>query len=132
MTSSTGEDGDKVVPFRPPEITPEERARRLQNEVERLARLSVTEWMFWIDYGVGEQFRVDKATLTQMVERPGEQKERARSQSRGPTARTTPREAAGRCTAGRGTKRREQEREQERADKEAAKKNGKKRRHLRR
>jgi hypothetical protein len=58
MSSTTGGD-EKVVAFRPTEITPEERARRLQVEVERLARQSTVEWMFWLD-GVAEQHGIDK------------------------------------------------------------------------
>src|SRR5215472_9794728 len=64
-------DGERVVPLHPvPEIGLEERARRLQAEVERLARLSASEWMLYVvgTEGYAERYGVDKATLKQMVE----------------------------------------------------------------
>jgi len=47
----------------------EERARRLKVEVERLARLSLTEWLYYISLpGYPEKYGVDAATLKTMVE----------------------------------------------------------------
>src|SRR5262249_51523284 len=47
----------------------EERARRLKVEVERLARLSTTEWIYYVESpGYAEKYGVDKATLKTMVE----------------------------------------------------------------
>src|SRR5262245_59455564 len=122
MSPGTGEGDDKVVPFRPPEISPEERARRLQTEVERLARQPVTEWMFWIDYGVGEQFGVDKATLKRMVEATVRANEKKRHEAKAADRQREQRIEKQRANERREheRKRREQEREQERADKEAA------------
>jgi hypothetical protein len=64
MTPS--DDGERVVPFPVPE---EERARRLKIEVERLARLSTTEWIYYVESaGYAEKYGVDKATFKMMVE----------------------------------------------------------------
>src|SRR6516162_2163656 len=60
----------KVVSFQssPPD-TPEERARRLSAEVERLAKMPVVEWQFYLmDENYAVRFGVDSATLRQMVE----------------------------------------------------------------
>ena len=65
-------DGERVVPLHPvPEIGPEERAHRLQVEVERLAQLPMAEWMLYVigTEGYAERYGVDKVTLKQMVER---------------------------------------------------------------
>jgi hypothetical protein len=64
-------DSERVVPLHPaPEVRPEERARRLGIEVERLARLSTGEWMLYVvgTEGYAERYGVDKATLKRMVE----------------------------------------------------------------
>jgi Protein of unknown function (DUF3631) len=50
-----------------PELTPEERARRLKAEVERLARQSPAEWMFWLDDSA-QRHGVELAKLKAMVE----------------------------------------------------------------
>ena len=55
---------DKIVDF---PVTAEERARRLQAEVERLSRLPTVEWMLYLD-ATAEKHGVDKATLKRMVE----------------------------------------------------------------
>jgi putative DNA primase/helicase len=77
MSSTDGGDG-KVVQFRPTELPPEERARRLQVEVERLACQSLVEWMFWLPSSA-EQHGIEEARLKQMVEaqvRANEKKKR--------------------------------------------------------
>jgi putative DNA primase/helicase len=60
----------KVVSFQssPPD-TPEERARRLSVEVERLAKMPVVEWQFYLaDEGYVAKYGVDVATFRGMVE----------------------------------------------------------------
>src|SRR6516164_1104356 len=65
-------DSDRVVPLHPvPEVSSEERARRLQAEVERLAssQMSASERALYLDgtEGYSERFGIDKATLKHMV-----------------------------------------------------------------
>jgi hypothetical protein len=56
---------DKVVDF----PNTEERARRLQAEVERLAQLPLVEWMFYVESsGIAERHGIERAKLKQMVE----------------------------------------------------------------
>jgi|SRR5215471_998999 len=56
---------DRVVSF----PGDEERARRLQTEVERLSRLSTVEWMYYVESeGYAEKYGIDKTVLRQMVE----------------------------------------------------------------
>jgi putative DNA primase/helicase len=58
----------KVIDF---PISPEERARRLRAEVERLSRLPTVEWMLYIEGDAekyAEKYDVNKATLKGMVE----------------------------------------------------------------
>ena len=51
----SGDDPKKIVEFPKAEIVPEERARRLKMEVERLASLPVVEWMYYLaDGGVAK------------------------------------------------------------------------------
>src|SRR5215813_13380185 len=45
----------------------EERARRLRVEVERLARLPVVEWMFYLP-DIAKKHGIEDATLRQMIE----------------------------------------------------------------
>jgi hypothetical protein len=66
MSDDNRADGDKVVSFPVPD---EERARRLKVEVERLARQSSTEWIYYVESpGYAEKYGVDKAVLRQMIE----------------------------------------------------------------
>ena len=53
---------EKIVEFpKPEEVTPEERARRLRIEVERLARLPTVEWMYYVEsVGYAEKYGTDK------------------------------------------------------------------------
>jgi hypothetical protein len=140
-SSTPAGDGDKVVAFPPsteitPEeraarrlsaeaeqVTPEERARRLQVEVDRLARLSAAEWMFWLDT-VAEERGVDKAMLKQMIEatvREHEKKKReAKVEDRQREERAEKQQANKQREEDR--KRREEEREQERERKEQERK----------
>jgi len=63
----SGDDPKKIVEFPKAEITPEERARRLRVEVERLAGLPVVEWMFYLEE-VAKKHGVPPALLKKMIE----------------------------------------------------------------
>jgi hypothetical protein len=67
MSGASSDGNKRVVEFPQPDINPEERARRLRLEVERLARLAPGEWRLWAD-GVCEQHKVSRADLQAMVE----------------------------------------------------------------
>jgi hypothetical protein len=141
MTSSTSNDGDKVVAFpastettledraarriktEVEQITPEERARRLRVEVERLARLPVSEWMFWLD-GVVEERGIDKATLKEMIEATVRANEKKAREAKAEDRQREQQIEKQRTNAQReeDRKRREQEREQERERKEQERK----------
>ena len=69
MGSGTSRDSNKVVEFSPPEIAPKERARRLRVEVDRLASLPVTEWLFYIESdGVAEKHGISRTVMKEMIE----------------------------------------------------------------
>jgi hypothetical protein len=120
-SSSTSGDGNKIIEFPQPEITPEERARRLRVEVERLARLTPGEWLLWADE-VCQKHTVSRADLKAMVEaviKANEKKKREdkaedRRRERHVERRAEKDEAQARREADRSRK------EQLRADKEAA------------
>jgi hypothetical protein len=63
-------ESENVVPLHPaamPEVSPEERARRLGVEVERLAKLPPFEWMLYLD-DVAKKHSVESSKLKQMIE----------------------------------------------------------------
>ena len=65
----SGDDPKKIVEFPKAEIVPEERARRLKIEVDRLANLPVVEWMYYLsDGGVAEKHGLSRASMKTMVE----------------------------------------------------------------
>jgi uncharacterized protein DUF3631 len=106
-------DDSKIVEFPQPEIAPEERARRLRVEVDRLAQLPLVEWMFYIECeGVAKKHGVTPAQLKQMVEATiKERKEKAR-EDRGELRRAEKQKS---------TAKKEAEREQEHKEREAKK-----------
>ncbi len=62
-------DEKKIVHFPKAEVDPEERACRLKVEVERLASLPVTEWLFYIESdGVAEKHNVSRNAMKKMIE----------------------------------------------------------------
>jgi putative DNA primase/helicase len=63
-------DDSKIVEFpKSEEIAPEERARRLTAEVQRLASLPVAEWLFYIGSdGLAEKHGISRAVMKDMVE----------------------------------------------------------------
>src|SRR5262245_11840409 len=70
MTSASSDDPKKIVEFQPTaELPPEERARRLNIEVGRLARLPRVEWLYYIEStDVAEKHQVSRAILKEMIE----------------------------------------------------------------
>jgi hypothetical protein len=71
MSATEGKPPSKIVEFPGPKPeapeAPEERARRLKVEVERLARQSPAEWMFWLDDSA-KKHGIEPAKLKAMVE----------------------------------------------------------------
>jgi hypothetical protein len=61
-------DAKKIVDLPKAEVDPEERARRLKVEVERLANLPPVEWMLYLSEGVAEKHGVDRADMKEMIE----------------------------------------------------------------
>jgi hypothetical protein len=109
---------EKIVDF--PKAAPEEQARRLQIEVERLARQSPTEWMFWLD-GAAEKHGIASTKLTAMIEasiKANEKKAREdKAEDRLREQRAEKKEK--KESTARREEERKRQREQERADKEA-------------
>jgi hypothetical protein len=110
---------DKVVAFPPTEVGPDERARRLRNEVERLACQSTTEWLFWLEDSA-KQHGIEPAKLKQMVEAQVRANDKTKRQAEAENRRREKRAEKEQADARRAEerKRRKQEREQERAEKE--------------
>jgi hypothetical protein len=133
MTVSTSNGDNKVVEFAQSEISPvspEERARRLRVEVERLARLTPGEWRLYADE-VCEKHKVSHADLKAMIEatikdnekKARENKVEVRQQKRDAGHRADRQEKQARQEQERAYKEQERARkEQERIDKAAAKK----------
>jgi hypothetical protein len=62
-------DDPKSVEFPKADVFPEERARRLETEVDRLANLPAVEWMYYLsDGGVAEKLGLSRAAMRAMVE----------------------------------------------------------------
>jgi Protein of unknown function (DUF3631) len=103
-----------VVDFPKAEITPEERARRLQVEVERLASLPPAEWLFYLaDDGIAEKHGVSRSDLKAMIEATIRANEKKAREDKADDRQAEKKEER---------IRREQKREQERAEKEAERK----------
>jgi putative DNA primase/helicase len=126
-TSRDGDKAVKVVEFPQPEITPEERARRLGIEVERLAGLPVVEWMFYLPI-VAEKYGLEPAALKRMVEAVIKEREKKAREDSGELHRREDRAEKKRAAAKRDEelkadrRAREQERKEREARKEAEKK----------
>jgi hypothetical protein len=110
---------DNVVDF---PISAEERARRLQVEVERLARLPLVEWMLYLD-DVAKKYGIDPAKLKAMVEGVIKMNEKKAREDKAEDRQREQRAEKQRTAARRDEERRhrEQQRAQEKADKEAEK-----------
>lgn len=118
MATTEKSGGQNVVVEFP--LTSEERARRLQVEVERLARQSPTEWLFWLD-NVAKKHGIEPGKLKTMIEatvKANEKKARAdkaeerQREQRAEKQRTNERREQDR-------QQREERRAQQEADKEA-------------
>jgi putative DNA primase/helicase len=115
-------DAEQLVNF---PITNEERARRLKVEVERLARISSTEWRYYVELpDYAEKFGVDKATLKAMVDATIKINEKKQREEKAEEQQSERRAERQRIAAQRQEERqqREQRREQERADREIERK----------
>jgi putative DNA primase/helicase len=118
VTSSTSDDDSKVVQVQFP--TTEERARRLQVAVDRLAMQSLVEQALWLDR-TAEEHGIEPAKLKAMVDatvKVNEKKQRAqKAEERQSEQRAERQQVAARREEER--QQREQRRAQEQADKEA-------------
>jgi len=106
---------DRVVDF---PVPPEERARRLRAEFERLARQSPAEWLFWLNdsakkHGIERELRV-------MVEATIKANEKKAREDKAENQRREQRAEKQRASARREEER--QQRAQEKADKDAERK----------
>jgi Protein of unknown function (DUF3631) len=114
----SGDDPEQIVEFPKAEIVPEERARRLKIEVERLASLPVVERLFYIECeDVAEKHGLSRDVMKAMVEAQIKANEKRAREDRAENHRSEQRVEKAQTKA-----RREEERarrEQERADKEA-------------
>ena len=111
---------EKIVDFPKAEITPEERARRLKVEVERLARQSPTEWMFWLPDSANQHV-VSPATLEAMIKATVKENEKKALEAKAEDRQREQRVEKERMTAQRAQER-ERKREQDRISKEAERK----------
>jgi putative DNA primase/helicase len=120
MGSSTSGDGNKVVEFPPPEIAPEERARRLRVAVDRLAGLPTCEWLLYLEDDA-KKYGVSRADLKAMVEATIRANEKKAREDKAEDRQRARHDESKQERAERERKReeREQKREQERADMEA-------------
>ena len=109
----------RIVPLHATtEPSPEERARRLTQEVERLARLPPCEWLFYIEGdGYADKYGVDKTALKRMVEATIRANEKAQREAKADDRREKQQTERKQERA-----RTEAKREQDRADKEARRK----------
>jgi uncharacterized protein DUF3631 len=121
----SGNDPKKIVEFPKEEIGPEERARRLKIEVERLAQLPPTEWLYYLEQGdIAKKHDVPTAILKEMIETTIKANEKRAREDRAENRRSEQRVEKARTRERREEERarREQERKRELADKEAARK----------
>src|SRR5262249_41254860 len=124
MTSTSG-DGPKILEFPNAEVSPEERARRLKVEVERLASLPPVERLFYIECeNVAEKHGGSRAAMKAMVEATIRENEKTAAEDKGEDRHRMERVEKDNVTAKREMEREQgkQKRQQERADKEAERK----------
>jgi hypothetical protein len=112
-------DAKKIVDLPKAEVDPEERARRLKVEVERLANLPPVEWMLYLSEGVAEKHGVDRADMKEMIEATIKAREKKAGEDKAEDRQREQRAEKKQTAARRESKReqdeqrREQEREQE-------------------
>ena len=108
---------ERVIDFPAEEhVSPEERARRLQVEIERLACLPAVERLLWLEDSANTH-AIEPAKLKTLVEAAVKEKEKKLRQEK-----TEERQRERRAEQQQASARREQQRAQERADKEAERK----------
>src|SRR6516165_7282896 len=118
-------DDPKILELPKAGIAPEERARRLKVEVERLAGLPAVERMFYIESGgVAEKHGVSRAVLKEMVETTIRANEKKAREDMAEDRQRIRRVEKDKVTAQRELAREQarQKREQDQADKEAERK----------
>ena len=114
----SGDDPKQIVEFPKAEIVPEERARRLKIEVERLASLPVVERLFYIECeDVAEKHGFSRDVMKAMVEATIKERENKAKQEKAEQAKAEQRAKKQQSTA-----KREEESKQERKQKEVDKK----------
>src|SRR5262249_23569901 len=107
------DDPKKIAEFPKAEIVPEERARRLKMEVERLASLPVVERLFYAECeDVAEKHGVSRDVMKAMVEAQIKTNEKRAREDRGELRRAEKQKS---------TAKKEAEREQEQKEREAKK-----------
>ena len=74
-------DDPKTLEYPNAELSPEERARRLKVEVDRLANLPVVEWQLYLE-DVAKKYGVSRADLKSMVEATIRANEKKRARTR--------------------------------------------------
>jgi putative DNA primase/helicase len=113
---------DNVVPFQPSPASDDERARRLKFEVERLARQSPAEWMFWLEDSA-KKHGIEPVQLREMIEATIKAAEKQARQAQAEQRQIEQRAERQRTATARKDERqrREQQRAQKEADKEAEK-----------
>ena len=102
-----------------PESGAEDRARRLAAEVERLARQSPAEWLYYIETGIAEKFGIAAAAMKEMVEATVKANEKKEREAKGESRRKETSQQR-RVEKERTEVKRDQEREQARLEKESA------------
>ena len=120
----SGDDSD-TVEFPMAQVSPEERARRLKVEVDRLAKLPEVEWRYYLfDRGLSEKYGLSSADMKTMVEATIRANEKKAREDKAEDRRRIRRVEKEKATAQREQAREQakQKREQERADKEADRK----------
>ena len=118
-------DDPKILELPKAGIAPEERARRLKVEVERLAGLPAVERLFYIESdGVAEKHGVSRAVLKEMVEATIRANEKKAREDKAEDRQRIRRVEKNKVTAQRELAREQakQKREQDKADKEAERK----------
>jgi len=118
-------DDPKILELPKAGIAPEERARRLKVEVERLAGLPAVERLFYIESdGVAQKHGVSRAVLKEMVEATIRANEKKAREDKAEDRQRIRRVEKNKVTAQRELAREQakQKREQDQADKEAERK----------
>src|SRR5262249_29708811 len=117
-------DDPKSVEFPKADVFPEERARRLETEVDRLANLPAVGWMYLSDGGVAEKLGLSRAAMRAMVEATIRANEKKAREDKAEDRQRIRRVEKDKVTAQRELVREQakQKREQEQADKEAERK----------